>query len=73
MKMLVLQTMRPDCSKLAINRKNDSDTTIFRHGIIVNFFFEVVLFLLSSLLAGPSQYHHWFWRDWLEIPKSEIP
>ena len=36
----------PDCSKLAKNQKNDND---------VNFnFFDVVLFLLSSLVAGPS-------------------
>ena len=28
----------PDCSKLAINRKNDNDFTICRHEVIVNFF-----------------------------------
>ena len=28
----------PDCSKLTINRKNDNDVTICRHGIIVKFF-----------------------------------
>ena len=27
----------PDCSKLAINRKNDIDITIFSHDAIVNF------------------------------------
>ena len=43
----------PDCSKLIINRKSDSDVTIFQHAIIVNFF-GVVLFLLSSLATGPS-------------------
>ena len=43
----------PDCSKLAKNLKNGNDVTIFRHDIIVNFFW-VVLFLLSSLGTGPS-------------------
>ena len=28
----------PDCSKLAINRKNDSDVTVSRHDVVVNFF-----------------------------------
>ena len=26
-----------DCSKLAINRKNNNDVTVFRHDVIVNF------------------------------------
>ena len=43
----------PDCSKLAKNPKNDNDVTIFRHDVNVNFF-DVVLFLLSSLVTGPS-------------------
>ena len=28
----------PDCSKLAINWKNDNDVTIFRHDVIIKFF-----------------------------------
>ena len=44
----------PDCSKLAKISKNDSDVTIFRHDVIVHFFFDVVLFLLSGLVTGPS-------------------
>ena len=36
-----------DCSKLAQNKKNDNDVTIFRNDVIVNFFY-VVLFLLSG-------------------------
>ena len=40
----------PDCSKLAKNPKNDNNVTIFRHDVIVNFF-DVVLFLLSSLVT----------------------
>ena len=43
----------PDCPKLAINPKNDNDVTIFRHDVNVKFF-DVVLFLLSSLVTGPS-------------------
>ena len=52
-----------DFSKLAINQKNDNDGIICKHGIIINFF-DVVLFLLSSLVTGPSscQYHHSFQR-----------
>ena len=43
--------IRPlDCSKLAKNPKNDNNVTIFRHDVIVNFF-DVVLFLLSSLVT----------------------
>ena len=42
----------PDCSKLAKNPKNDNDFTIFRHDVNVNFF-DVFLFLLSSLVTGP--------------------
>ena len=42
----------PDCSKLTKNPKNDNDVTIFRHDFSSNFF--DVLFLLSSLVTGPS-------------------
>ena len=43
----------PNYSKLTKNPKNDNDVTIFRHD--ANFkFFDVVLFLLSSLVTGPS-------------------
>ena len=62
MKMQILQTGNasltnyasgiwlPDCSKLAINQKNDNDLT----GRHCQIFFDVVLFLLSSLVTGPS-------------------
>ena len=43
----------PDCSKLAKNLKNGNGVTIFRHDVIINFF-DIVLFLLSSLATGPS-------------------
>ena len=42
-----------DCSKLAVNRENGNNVTIFRNDIITNFF-DVVLFLLLNLLTGPS-------------------
>ena len=72
----------PDCSKLAKNPKNDNDVTIFRHDVNVKFF-DVVLFLFSSLVTGPSfmsisslvleLWQFSFIRDWPEIRKSEIP
>ena len=71
----------PDCSKLAINWENDNDVTIFWNDIIVNFF-DVVLFLLSSLVTDPSfmpisslvleLWQFPFTRDWPEIKKLEI-
>ena len=43
----------PDCFKLAKNPENDSGVIIFRHDVNVNLF-DVALFLLSSLVTGPS-------------------
>ena len=70
------------CSRLAKNRKNDNDVTIFLHNVIVKFF-EVAVFLLSSLVTGPSFmsislkvvqiWQFSFIWDWLEIWKSEVP
>ena len=50
-----------ECSKWAINWKNNNDVTTCGHDIINNFF--GILFLLSSLVAGQvsCQYHKWFW------------
>ena len=73
-----------DCSKLAINRRNDSDITIGRHDVIFSlFFFNVTLFLLSSLVTGLSfmaisslvleLWQFSFIMDWPEIRKLEIP
>ena len=72
----------PDCSKLAINWKNDNDVTVFRHDVIVNFF-DVVFFLLWILVIDPSfmsisslvleLWQFYFIRDWPEIWKSKIP
>ena len=72
----------PNCSKLARIPKNDNDVTIFRHDVNVTFF-DVVLFLLSSLVTGRSfmsisalileLWQFSFIRDWPETWKSEIP
>ena len=72
----------PDSSKLTINRKNNHNVTIFRLDVIVKFF-DLVLFVLRSLNAGPSfmsisslvleLWQFSFIRDWPEIRKSEIP
>ena len=72
-----------DLSKLFINWKNNNDFTIYWHDAIVNFF-DVVLFLLSSLVTGPDLLSTsllvlevwqftFFIKDWSEIRKSEIP
>ena len=63
----------PNCSKLAINWENENSVT----------FFDVVLFLLSSLVTGPSfmsisslvlqSWQFSFIRDWPNIRRSEIP
>ena len=49
MKKLVLQTMRLDCSKFAVNRKNSKDVTIFWYEVFVRFLWccFVYLFTLS--------------------------
>ena len=65
MKMQVLDTMRPEFGfRMPGNQpligKKDNDATICRHDVIVNFF-DVVVFLLSSLVTVP------------EIQKSKIP
>ena len=72
----------PDSSKLTINRKNNHNVTIFRLDAIVKFF-DLVLFVLRSLNAGPSfmsisslvleLWQFSLIRNWPEIRKSEIP
>ena len=66
----------------AINWKNDNGVTISLHNVIVHFF-DVVSFLLSSLVTHTSfisiswlVLYLWqfsFIRDWREIWKLEIP
>ena len=69
----------PDCSKLALNLKNDKNFIICRNGIILIF---LALFCFSCHVQGLSQvscqYPHWFWkydncfiRAWPEIRKLE--
>ena len=70
------------CFKVAKSLENDNDVTIFWHDIIINFF-DLVLFLLSSLVTGLGfmsisslvleLWQFSFIRDWAEIRKSEIP
>ena len=70
----------PDCSKLAVNWKNDNDVTIFEMKSSSNFF-DFVSFLLSSLVTDPSfmsisslvleLWQFLFIRDSPEIRKSE--
>ena len=43
----------PDYSKLTTNLKNTNDSAICRHNLIINFF-DVVIFVLSGLVSGPS-------------------
>ena len=72
----------PDCSKLAKNPRNDNEVIIFRQTSTSNFF-DVLLFLLSNLVTGPSfmsisslvleLWQFYFTRDWPEIRKSKIP
>ena len=71
----------PDCSKLAVNWKNSNGPTICWYDLIVNFF-DVVLFLFSSLGSGPNfmplsslvleLWQFLFIRDSPETGKSEI-
>ena len=53
----ILQTMRPESGfRIARNRSQIgkmSYVTNFQHDVIVNFF-DIVLFLLSSFVTGPS-------------------
>ena len=72
----------PDCSKLVINWKNDSDVIIFWHDVIVRFFWRGFVFLVMfsywskfhvSIITGSGVRQFSFIRDWPEIRKSEIP
>ena len=78
--------MRPESSfwivrKLTVNWENGNDVTNYWNDVIVKYF-DVFLFLLSSLITGPSfmsisslvleLWHCLFIKDWPEIRKSEI-
>lgn len=43
----------PDCSKMAVDSKNDNKVTIYLDKVIVNFF-NVIVFVFSSLDSGPN-------------------
>ena len=43
----------PDCWKLVINQKDNNDVILCRHGVTVNFI-DAIVFLLPSLVSGPS-------------------
>ena len=72
----------PDCLELVVNRKKFNDLLIFWRDVIVKFL-EVVLFLLSCSVTGPSlmsisslvlelcQFS--YIKDSSKIWKSEIP
>ena len=73
----------PDCSKLAINRKNDSDVTVSRHDAVVNFFCCFV-FLVKfsfwskfhvSIITGSGvmtiSFYMWLTRN-LEIGNTHV-
>ena len=73
----------PDCSKLAINWKNDSDVTVSRHDVVVNFFCCFV-FLVKfsfwskfhvSIITGSGvmtiSFYMWLTRN-LEIGNTHV-
>ena len=74
-----------DCSKLAINWKNDIEVTIFWHGVIMkqfwlcfvslvtfSYWFTFHVFMsISSLALGLWEFP--FISDWPEIRKQELP
>ena len=49
---------QPDCSKLALNRKNGNDVTIFRHDVIVRFFPRYGICQVMLLIQVLCQYHY---------------
>ena len=71
----------PDCSKLVKNPKNDNDVTIFRHDVIVKFFWRFYVSLVNfsywskfyvNIITG-SGIITIFSYNWPEIRKWEIP
>ena len=70
----------PDCSKLVKNPKNDNDVTIFRHDVIVKFFWRCYVSLVKfsywskfyvNIITG-SGIITIFSYNWPEIRKWEI-
>ena len=75
--------IRPlECSKLAKNPKNDNDVIIFRHDLSVKFFWHFFVSLVTfsywskfhvNIITGSGIMAIFFYKDWPEIRKSEIP
>ena len=72
----------PDCSKLAINWKNNNNITIFRHDVIAKLFWRLFVSLIKSsywskfhvnIITGSGVMTTFFIRNWPEIRKLEIP
>ena len=72
----------PDCSKLAINRKNGNDIKICWHDVIVKFFLTLFVCLLKfsywykfhlNIITGSGVMTISFVRDWPEIRKLKTP
>ena len=72
----------PDCSKLAINRKNGNDIKICWHDVIVKFFLTLFVCLLKfsywykfhlDIITSSGVMTIYFVRDWPEIQKLKIP
>ena len=78
----VSESQLPDDFKFTISWKKDNDVKICWHDVIVNFF-NVVVFLLSSLVTGPSfmpiswlileLWQFSFIEDWPEIRNQKYP
>ena len=72
----------PDCSRLAINWKNDNDVTICQHEVIVKFFWCCFVSLVRfscwskfhvNIITGSRVMTVFFIGDWPENQKWEIP
>ena len=71
----------PNSPKMVINRKNDNGVTVFRHDVIVNFFWSCAFSLVKfsywskfyvNIITGSWVMPISFIRDWPEILKLEI-
>ena len=74
----------PDCSKFAINQKNDNDVTIFRHDVIVKFFKLCFIYLVKfsywskfnvSIITGSRIIIIFFYKEFtrnLEIGNTPV-
>ena len=63
----------PDCSKLAINWKNDIDVTTFRRCFVSLIKFSCWSKFHVNTITGSGVMKIFFYKGWTEIRKSEIP